>query len=48
LVFQYVKLTLLFLSAVIPGVSIKHMCTQIKDAVDKEQDKLLWVPVTSG
>ncbi|EDW39500.1 GL10045 [Drosophila persimilis] len=33
---------------VIPGVSIKHMCTQIKDAVDKEQDKLLWVPVSSG
>lgn len=33
-------------SAVIPGVSIKHMCTQIKDAVDKEQDKLLWVPVS--
>ncbi|TDG47255.1 hypothetical protein AWZ03_006248 [Drosophila navojoa] len=37
-----------YISAVIPGVSIKHMCTQIKDAVDKEQDKLLWVPVTNG
>ncbi|KRJ97569.1 disks large homolog 5 isoform X2 [Drosophila yakuba] len=37
-----------YISAVIPGVSIKHMCTQIKDAVDKEQDKLLWVPVSSG
>ncbi|KAH8333891.1 hypothetical protein KR059_004409 [Drosophila kikkawai] len=36
-----------YISAVIPGVSIKHMCTQIKDAVDKEQDKLLWVPVSS-
>ncbi|EDV31413.2 uncharacterized protein Dana_GF15342, isoform C [Drosophila ananassae] len=35
-----------YISAVIPGVSIKHMCTQIKDAVDKEQDKLLWVPVS--
>ncbi|XP_016981055.1 disks large homolog 5 [Drosophila rhopaloa] len=37
-----------YISAVIPGVSIKHMCTQIKDAVDKEQDKLLWVPVSSA
>ncbi|KAL9925375.1 MAGUK family member discs large 5 isoform 1-T3 [Glossina fuscipes fuscipes] len=37
-----------YISAVIPGVSIKHMCTQIKDAVDKEQDKLLWVPVTNA
>ncbi|XP_002069223.3 disks large homolog 5 [Drosophila willistoni] len=36
-----------YISAVIPGVSIKHMCTQIKDAVDKEQDKLLWVPVSN-
>ncbi|XP_067624874.1 disks large homolog 5 [Eurosta solidaginis] len=35
-----------YISAVIPGVSIKHMCTQIKDSVDKEQDKLLWVPVS--
>uniref|UniRef100_A0A034WQQ2 Disks large-like protein 5 n=1 Tax=Bactrocera dorsalis TaxID=27457 RepID=A0A034WQQ2_BACDO len=35
-----------YISAVIPGVSIKHMCTQIKDAVDKELDKLLWVPVS--
>lgn len=34
--------------AVIPGVSIKHMCTQIKDAVDKEQDKLLWVPASNA
>ncbi|TMW49349.1 hypothetical protein DOY81_005567 [Sarcophaga bullata] len=36
-----------YISAVIPGVSIKHMCTQIKDAVDKEQDKILWVPVSN-
>ncbi|XP_036224350.2 disks large homolog 5 [Bactrocera oleae] len=36
-----------YISAVIPGVSIKHMCTQIKDAVDKELDKLLWVPVSA-
>ncbi|XP_030383598.1 disks large homolog 5 [Scaptodrosophila lebanonensis] len=37
-----------YISAVIPGVSIKHMCTQIKDAVDKEQDKLLWVPTSNA
>ncbi|XP_073825542.1 MAGUK family member discs large 5 isoform X1 [Musca autumnalis] len=37
-----------YISAVIPGVSIKHMCTQIKDAVDKEQDKILWVPVSNN
>lgn len=37
-----------FCLAVIPGVSIKHMCTQIKDAVDKEQDKLLWVPASNA
>ncbi|XP_055915942.1 disks large homolog 5 isoform X1 [Eupeodes corollae] len=37
-----------YISAVIPGVSIKHMCTQIKDSVDKEQDKLLWVPVSNA
>lgn len=34
--------------AVIPaGVNITHMSTQIKAAVDEEQNKALWVPITS-
>ncbi|XP_062549352.1 disks large homolog 5 isoform X2 [Armigeres subalbatus] len=35
------------ISVVISGVNIAHMCTQIKAAVDSEQKKILWVPVTS-
>lgn len=35
-------------SAVVPaGVNITHMSTQIKAAVDEEQNKVLWVPVTT-
>lgn len=34
--------------AVIPaGVNITHMSTQIKAAVDEEQTKVLWVPMSS-
>lgn len=37
-----------FLVAAIPaGVTITHMSTQIKAAVDEEQNKLLWVPVVN-
>lgn len=36
-----------YISVVISGVNIAHMCTQIKSAVDSEQKKLLWVPVTT-
>ncbi|XP_046989879.1 disks large homolog 5 [Schistocerca americana] len=33
------------ISAVIPaGVNVAYMCTQIKAAVDQEQNKTLWVP----
>lgn len=36
------------ISVVIPaGVNITHMSTQIKAAVDEEQNKALWVPITS-
>lgn len=36
------------ISAVIPaGVNITHMSTQIKAAVDEEQNKSLWVPITN-
>ncbi|XP_014262219.1 disks large homolog 5 isoform X2 [Cimex lectularius] len=37
------------ISAVIPaaGVNIAYMCTQIKAAVDAEQNKTLWVPCTN-
>lgn len=32
-------------TAVIPaGVNIAYMCTQIKAAVEEEQNKTLWVP----
>ncbi|XP_058058748.1 disks large homolog 5 [Anopheles bellator] len=34
-----------FISVVISGVNITHMCTQIKAAVDSEQKKILWVSV---
>lgn len=35
-------------SAVIPaGVNITHMSTQIKAAVDEEQNKALWVPINT-
>lgn len=38
---------LIFFLAVIPaGVNITHMSTQIKAAVDEEQSKVLWVPVS--
>ncbi|XP_069696680.1 disks large homolog 5 isoform X2 [Periplaneta americana] len=34
-----------YISAVIPaGVNVAYMCTQIKAAVDQEQNKTLWVP----
>ncbi|CAF4877933.1 unnamed protein product [Pieris macdunnoughi] len=34
-----------FISAEIPaGVNIAYMCTQIKEAVEEEQNKTLWVP----
>lgn len=34
-----------FFLAVIPaGVNIAYMCTQVKTAVDTEQNKSLWVP----
>ncbi|XP_012283152.1 disks large homolog 5 isoform X2 [Orussus abietinus] len=34
-----------FISAVIPaGVNVAYICTQVKDAVDDEQSKALWVP----
>lgn len=34
--------------AVIPaGVNITHMSTQIKAAVDEEQNKVLWVPMSN-
>lgn len=39
---------LFLFSAVIPaGVNITHMSTQIKAAVDEEQNKALWVPITN-
>lgn len=35
-------------SAVIhAGVNITHMSTQIKAAVDEEQSKVLWVPISN-
>lgn len=34
-----------FISVVISGVNITHMCTQIKAAVDSEQKKILWVSI---
>ncbi|XP_038109620.1 disks large homolog 5 [Culex quinquefasciatus] len=37
-----------FISVVISGVNIAHMCTQIKAAVDSEQKKILWVPVSTN
>ncbi|XP_053697717.1 disks large homolog 5 isoform X2 [Sabethes cyaneus] len=37
-----------YISAVISGVNIAHMCTQIKAAVDSEQNKILWVPVSAS
>uniref|UniRef100_A0A2M4A5W9 Putative membrane-associated guanylate kinase maguk n=2 Tax=Anopheles triannulatus TaxID=58253 RepID=A0A2M4A5W9_9DIPT len=36
-----------FISVVISGVNITHMCTQIKAAVDSEQKKILWVSIPS-
>ncbi|XP_055546241.1 disks large homolog 5 [Wyeomyia smithii] len=36
-----------YISVVISGVNIAHMCTQIKAAVDSEQNKILWVPVSA-
>uniref|UniRef100_A0A182JWA6 Uncharacterized protein n=1 Tax=Anopheles christyi TaxID=43041 RepID=A0A182JWA6_9DIPT len=36
-----------FISGVISGVNITHMCTQIKAAVDSEQKKILWVSIPS-
>uniref|UniRef100_A0A182U1X5 Discs large MAGUK scaffold protein 5 n=1 Tax=Anopheles melas TaxID=34690 RepID=A0A182U1X5_9DIPT len=36
-----------FISGVISGVNITHMCTQIKAAVDCEQKKILWVSIPS-
>lgn len=40
----------MFFAAVIPagaaGVNVAYMCTQIKAAVDVEQSKTLWVPVS--
>lgn len=36
-----------YISVVISGVNIAHMCTQIKAAVDSEQKKILWVPVST-
>lgn len=41
-------LTYIFVTAVIPaGVNITHMSTQIKAAVDEEQTKVLWVPMST-
>ncbi|XP_058826246.1 disks large homolog 5 [Topomyia yanbarensis] len=37
-----------YISVVISGVNIAHMCTQIKAAVDSEQKKILWVPVSTN
>ncbi|XP_037038795.1 disks large homolog 5 isoform X2 [Bradysia coprophila] len=36
-----------YISEVIYGANITHLSTQIKAAVDKEQTKVLWVPVSS-
>ncbi|XP_053675686.1 disks large homolog 5 [Anopheles nili] len=36
-----------FISVVISGVNITHMCTQIKAAVDSEQKNILWVSIPS-
>ncbi|XP_055640988.1 disks large homolog 5 [Toxorhynchites rutilus septentrionalis] len=37
-----------YISVVISGVNIAHMCTQIKAAVDSEQKKILWVPISTN
>lgn len=36
-----------FLAVIQAGVNITHICTQIKSAVDDEQNKVIWVPVTN-
>lgn len=37
-----------FIAVILAGVNITHICTQIKSAVDEEQNKVIWVPVTSS
>lgn len=36
-----------FLATISAGGNITHMSTQIKDAVEKEQRKILWVPTSA-
>ncbi|XP_065226709.1 disks large homolog 5 isoform X2 [Planococcus citri] len=38
-----------YISAIIPaGVNVAYMCTQIKAAVDSEQNKTIWVPSSTA
>lgn len=48
--FQKIEITKkkhFLVTEVIYGANITHLSTQIKAAVDKEQTKVLWVPVSS-
>lgn len=30
------------------GVNTTHICTQVKDAVEKEQKKIIWIPTAAS